>query len=62
VRRRQFATLRLNSEEVAEFNDQPTACGRTYRMVVVRKNIPKETGASRLHDEIRYFFYITNDG
>ncbi len=30
-------------------------------MVVVRKNITKEKGDLRLHDEIRYFFYITND-
>jgi len=61
VKRRQFETLRLNSEEVAEFNYRPTACSQTYRMVVVRKNITKEKGELRLHDEIRYFFYITND-
>jgi hypothetical protein len=30
-------------------------------MVVVRKNITKENGELRLHDEIRCFFYITND-
>ena len=30
-------------------------------MVVVRKNITKEKGELRLHDEVRYFFYITND-
>jgi hypothetical protein len=61
IKERQFDTLRLQSEEVAEFNYQPTACSRTYRMVVVRKNITKEKGELRLHDEIRYFFYITND-
>jgi Transposase DDE domain group 1 len=61
VKQRQFETLRLQSEEVAEFNYQPTACGQVYRMVVVRKNITKEEGELRLHDEIRYFFYITND-
>ncbi len=61
VKRRQFDTLRLQSEEVAEFNYRPTACRYTYRMVVVRKNITKEKGELRLHDEIRYFFYITND-
>jgi hypothetical protein len=61
VKRRQFETLRLQSEEVAEFNYQPTACRQVYRMVVVRKNITKEKGELRLHDEIRYFFYITND-
>jgi Transposase DDE domain group 1 len=61
VQQRQFRTLRLNSEAVAEFNYQPTACDQTYRMVVVRKNITQEKGELRLHDEIRYFFYITND-
>ena len=61
VKQRQFDTLRLQSEEVAEFNYQPTACRQVYRMVVVRKNITKEKGEVRLHDEIRYFFYITND-
>ena len=30
-------------------------------MIVVRKNISKEKGETRLHDEIRYLFYITND-
>jgi hypothetical protein len=61
VKQRQFDTLRLQSEEVAEFNYQPTACRLEYRMVVVRKNITKEKGELRLHDEIRYSFYITND-
>jgi Transposase DDE domain group 1 len=61
VKRRQFESLHLQSEEVAEFNYQPTACAETYRMVVVRKNISKEKGEQRLLDEIRYFFYITND-
>jgi len=61
VRQRRFDTLRLQSEEVAEFNYQPTACQLEYRMVVVRKNITKEKGELRLHDEVRYFFYITND-
>ncbi len=61
VKQRQFETLRLQSEEVAEFNYQPTACSQVYRLVVVRKNITKEKGELRLHDDIRYFFYITND-
>jgi Transposase DDE domain group 1 len=61
VKRREFETLRLRSEEVAEFNYQPAACRQVYRMIVVRKNITKEKGELRLFDEIRYFFYITND-
>jgi hypothetical protein len=61
VRQRGFETLRLHSEEVAEFNYRPHACRQEYRLVVVRKNISKEKGERRLHDEIRYLFYITND-
>jgi hypothetical protein len=61
VKQRGFDTLRLQSEEVAEFNYQPTACRHVYRMVVVRKNISKEKGETRLYDEVRYFFYISND-
>jgi hypothetical protein len=61
VRERGFETLRLHSEEVAEFNYRPHACRQAYRMVVVRKNISKEKGEIRLQDEIRYLFYITND-
>jgi hypothetical protein len=61
VKRREFETLRLRSEEVAEFNYQPTACSQEHRMIVVRKNITKEKGELRLFDEVRYFFYITND-
>ena len=61
VRARQFETLRLQSEEVAEFNYQPTACAKTYRLIVVKKNISREKGELRLFDEVRYFFYITND-
>jgi hypothetical protein len=58
---RAFKNLRLASEAVAEFPYQPTACAQVYRMVVVRKNISVEQGDQRLFDEIRYFFYLTND-
>jgi hypothetical protein len=61
VQERQFETLRLRSEEVAEFNYRPAACAQEYRLVVVRKNISKEKGELRLHDEVRFFFYLTND-
>ena len=58
---RGFKNLRLTAESVAEFSYQPTACAQPYRMVVVRKNISVEQGDQRLFDEIRYFFYLTND-
>jgi DDE family transposase len=58
---RAFENQRLQSEAVAEFNYQPTACRETYRMVVVRKNISVEKGEQLLFDRLVYFFYITND-
>ena len=61
IRSREFLHLELKSEEVAEFDYQPTACQRSYRMIVVRKNISQERGEQRLIDDVRYFFYITND-
>jgi hypothetical protein len=58
---RGYEVLRLKYEEVAEFDYQPTACKKAYRMIVVRKNISKEQGGVWLLDLYRYFFYITND-
>lgn len=56
---REFETLRLESEHVAEFQYRPGKCKRDYRVVVLRKNISHEKGEMALFDEIRYFFYIT---
>lgn len=61
IRRRAFEVLRLQGEDYAEFEYMPTACKRPYRMIVLRKNISHEKGEARLFDEIRYFFYISND-
>ena len=58
---RQFDNIKLLSEQVADFNYQPTACGTLYRMVVVRKNLSVAKGERVLFDDVRYFFYITND-
>jgi len=58
---REFENQRLLSEEVAEFNYRPTACQKTYRMVVVKKNISVEKGEKLLFDQVVYFFSITND-
>ena len=61
VREREFVNIRLRCEDVAEFTYRPTACKKSYRMVVVRKNLSIEKGEAVLFDDIRYFFYITND-
>lgn len=61
VKERGFKNLRLNSEDLVEFPYQPGACNRPYRVVALRKNISVEKGEEVLFDEIRYYFYITND-
>ena len=61
VREREFKNIRLQSEDVAEFRYQPGACRRPYRVIVVRKNLSVEKGERVLFDDLRYFFYITND-
>jgi hypothetical protein len=58
---RGFDNLRLVSETVAEFAYQPTACRKSYRLIVLRKNLSVEKGACVLFDDYRYFFYLTND-
>jgi hypothetical protein len=58
---REFLNIRLESEDVAEFEHKPSKAKQTYRMVVVRKNLIEERGQLFLCDKIRYFFYVTND-
>ena len=61
VKERGYKNIRLRSEDVSELAYCPRACKKAYRMVVVRKNLSIEKGERRLFDDIRYFFYITND-
>jgi hypothetical protein len=61
VAERQFATLKLIGEEVAEFEYRPVACKKAYRVVVLRKKLVVEKGQLWLFEPDRYFFYITND-
>ena len=61
VRQRELENIRLVCEDVAEFDYQPTKCRKSYRVIVVRKNLSREKGDLMLYDEVRYFFYITND-
>jgi hypothetical protein len=61
VRQREFENIRLQSEQVAEFSYRPGACEKLYRIVAVRKNLSVEKGEQVLFDDVRYFFYITND-
>ena len=61
VSRRNFDTLKLLGEEVAEFAYRPVACKKAYRVVVLRKKLVVEKGQLWLFRPDRFFFYITND-
>jgi hypothetical protein len=61
VRERGFKTIHLLEEMIAEFDYQPVACKKSYRMIVLRKRLATDEGQMRLFEEYRYFFYITND-
>jgi hypothetical protein len=60
VRERSYRNLRVEREDVAEFEHKPNAARRAYRMVVLRKTIVEERGQRCLGQSSRYFFYITN--
>jgi hypothetical protein len=59
VTERGYLDLRLDHEDVAEFDYQPGKCARSYRVIALRKNISKARGEQVLIQDIRYFFYIT---
>ena len=61
VRERGFKTLTRVREDVAEVAYRPTACQRTYRLIIVRQTIKVEQGQLRLDDEVRCRFFLTND-
>jgi hypothetical protein len=61
VRERGFKVIRPKSEEAVDFEYKPMKCSRTYRVVALRKNLSIERGEEVLFDNVRYFFYITND-
>jgi len=60
IRERGYRNLRLECEDVAEFEHKPKAARHAYRMVVLRKTIMEERGQQCLGQMYRYFFYITN--
>jgi len=60
VEQREFNNIRLVREYVAEFDYQPLACRKSYRVVVVWKDLEECQGQKKLFDYTRCFFYITN--
>jgi hypothetical protein len=58
---RGFQNIRLVGETVAEFTYRPSACRKSYRLIVVRKDLSVAKGQQVLFADYRYFFYISND-
>jgi hypothetical protein len=61
VEQREYKDIRLVEEHVAEFAYRPIKCHKDYRVVVVWKDLEVYQGQSKLFDDDRCFFYITND-
>ena len=61
VKEREFTNIRLVKEYVAEFKYSPALCKKTYRVVVVWKDLEVTQGQKKLFDDSKCFFYITND-
>ena len=61
VKRRKFKKIRTEAEHFCHFVYQPGKCRKPYRMIVLRKTLKVVKGELELFDDVRYFFYITND-
>jgi Transposase DDE domain group 1 len=61
VRKKGYKNIRLVSEDTAEFDYRPGACKEAYRVVVLRKSLVAQKGGQKAEEEVRYFFYITNE-
>jgi hypothetical protein len=61
VKERKFKKIRTAAEHFCDFTYQPGKCKKAYRMIVLRKTLEVLKGEMNLFDDVRYFFYITND-
>ena len=60
VEARGYENKRLTAEWVTEVTYSPTDCKKTYRLVIVRKDL-EVTKQGRLFEDCMYFFYLTNE-
>jgi hypothetical protein len=61
VKRLKFKKIQTEAEYFCHFTYRPVKCEKTYRMIVLRKTLKVVKGDMDLFDDVRYFFYITND-
>jgi len=61
VKKREFKNIKTTSEDFVHLTYQPVKCQKTYRLIILRKTLEVTRGEAELFDDVRYFFYITND-
>jgi len=60
VMKKGYTNQKLAGESIAEIPYRPKNCSKTYRLIILMKDITVKKGEKALFNEIRYFFYITN--
>jgi len=61
VKKRKYKKIVTVAEHFTSFEYQPGKCKKAYRLIVLRKTLNIIKGNLNLFDDVRYFFYITND-
>jgi len=61
VKRRKFKKIQTTAEDIVHLTYQPGKCKKTYRLIILRKTFDVVKGDMNLFEDVRYFFYITND-
>jgi hypothetical protein len=57
----EFKKIVTTAEDITECDYRPVKCKKTYRLIILRKTLDVVRGEMNLFDDVRYFFYITND-
>lgn len=60
ARERGSRNVVFKSEEIAQLECRTGRCQRSYRMIVVRKNLSVEAGEAVLFDEVWHFCHLSN--
>jgi hypothetical protein len=58
---RGYKQLKTIGQWLSSFSYQPQACQEIYRIVVLKKHLEVRQRGQRVREEIRYFFWITNE-
>ena len=61
VKKRKFKKIQTTAEDIVHLEYRPGKCKKTYRLIILRKTLDVIRGEMNLFEDVRYFFYITND-